>query len=85
MLIFIVTQVGADWFIFVDVTESTKWNAAIFNNSRANNSSCSGPIGPMIELIQILLDVNILPKFGADWSIYADDRMQTKSNISFFK
>ena len=29
----------------------------------------------MIELIQILWDINILPKFGADWSIYADDRM----------
>ena len=29
----------------------------------------------MIELIQILLDKNILPRFGADWSIYADDRM----------
>ena len=24
----------------------------------------------MIELIQILLDINILTKFGADWSIY---------------
>ena len=29
----------------------------------------------MIELIQILLVINILLKFGADWSIYADDRM----------
>ena len=29
----------------------------------------------MIELIQILLDINIFSKFGADWSIYADDRM----------
>ena len=27
----------------------------------------------MIKLIQILLDINILPKFGADWSIFADD------------
>ena len=27
------------------------------------------------QLIQILLDINILPKFGADWSIYADDRV----------
>ena len=27
----------------------------------------------MIELIEILLDINILTKFGADWSIYADD------------
>ena len=38
----------------------------IFHNSRPNNSSCSGPIGPMIELIQILFDINILPRFGAD-------------------
>ena len=29
----------------------------------------------MIELIQILLDINILPKVGADLSIYADDSM----------
>ena len=29
----------------------------------------------MIELIQNLLDINILTKFGADWSIFADDRL----------
>ena len=29
----------------------------------------------MIKLIQILLDINILTKFGADWSIFADDRL----------
>ena len=29
----------------------------------------------MIELIQILLDMNILLKFGADCSIFADDRV----------
>ena len=72
MLIFIVTKFGADWFIFLDVKEQTKSNAAIFHNSRPNNSSCFGPIGHMFELIQILLDINILPKFGADWTIYAD-------------
>ena len=69
------TKFGADWFIFVDVREKTKLNAAIFHNSRPNNSSCSGQIGPIIEPIQILLDINILPRFGADWSIYAYDRM----------
>ena len=53
-----------------------------FPNSRANNSSCFGPIGSMIRLIQILLDMNILPKFSADWYIFADDRVQTKSNIT---
>ena len=52
-----------------------KSNALSFPNSRANNSGCSGPIGPMTKLIQILLDINILPKFGADWSIFADDRV----------
>ena len=75
MLIFTVTKFGADWFIFVDAREETKLNTEIFHNSRANYSSCSGPNGPMIKLIQILLDINILPKFGADWSIYVDDRM----------
>ena len=48
MLIFIVTKFGAEWFIFIDVREETKSHAAIFDNSRPNNS---GPIGPMIELI----------------------------------
>ena len=62
-------------FIFVDARQSTKSNAVIFPNSRANSSDCSGPIGSMIELIQILLDINILPKFGADWSIFTDDRV----------
>ena len=88
MLIFIVTKFGADWFIFVDAREYTKSNVAIFSNSRANNSSCSGPIGPMIKFIQILLDINILTKFGADWSIFADDRLcvnKVKYNIIFNK
>ena len=63
-----------------------KSNVAIFPNSRANNSSCSGPIGPMIEIIQILLDINILSKFGADWSIFADDRLCVNkvTNITIF-
>ena len=41
----------------------------------------------MIEFIQILLDINILTKFGADWSIFADDRLcinTVKYNITFF-
>ena len=75
MPIFTVTKFGAHWFIFVHATELTKSNAAIFPNSRANNSSFSSPIEPMVELIQILLDINTLPKFGADWSISADDRV----------
>ena len=55
--------------------ELGKIAAAIFPNSGANNSSCSTPIGPMIKFIQILFDINILPKYGADWSIFADDRV----------
>ena len=41
----------------------------------------------MIEFIQILLDKNILTKFGADWSIFADDRHcvnKVKYNNFFF-
>ena len=40
----------------------------------------------MIEFIQILLDINILTKFGADWSIFADDRpcVNKVKYISFF-
>ena len=38
-------------------------------------TQCSDPSGPMVELIQIPLDINILPKLGADWSIIADDRV----------
>ena len=58
-----------------DVTEILlKARKATFNQS--------SPIGPMIELIQILLDINILPKFGADWSIFADYKVCTKSNVT---
>ena len=84
MLIFIVTKFGADWFIFVDAREQTKLNAAIFPDSRTNNSSCSGPIGPMIKLVQILLEINILSKFGADWSIFADDKSVNKVKYNRF-
>ena len=38
----------------------------------------------MIEFIQILLDINILTKFSADWSIFVDDRLcvnKVKYNI----
>ena len=35
----------------------------------------------MIIFIQILLDINIFTKFGADWSIFADDRLCEQSQI----
>ena len=68
MFIFIVTKFGADCLLSNIYKYKPKANAAIFLNSRTNNSS-SGQIGPMIELIQILLDIKILPRSGADWSI----------------
>ena len=50
-------------------------NSAIFPNSRASNSCCSNPIGPIIELIQDLFVIKILTKFAADLSIFAHARM----------
>ena len=37
----------------------------------------------MIKLIRILLDINILPKFGAYWSIFADDNVNKVKYNSF--
>ena len=41
----------------------------------------------MMKFIQILLGINIFTKFGADWSIFADDRLdvnKVKYNRFFF-
>ena len=57
---------------------------AIFPNSRANNSGCSGLICSIIELIQDLMGRYIVAKFGIDWSIFADARVLTKSNMANF-
>ena len=38
----------------------------------------------MIKLIQILLDINILPKFRADWSIFADEECKQSQIQQFF-
>ena len=68
--------------------ESKQSNVAIFPESKANNSGCSSPMEPMIEFIQILLDITILTKFGADWSLFADDRLcvnKVKYNIFFLR
>ena len=35
----------------------------------------SGPIRSIIELIRDLMITYILTKFGADWSIFVDDRV----------
>ena len=40
-----------------------------------DNSDTSGPIRSIIELIRDLMITYILTKFGADWSIFVDDRV----------
>ena len=38
----------------------------------------------IIELIQDLMGIYIVAKFGTDWSIFADARVLTKSNMANF-
>ena len=43
------------------------------SNSRANNSTCSGPITPiLIKLIRDLTVIYILTNFGTNWLIFVD-------------
>ena len=58
---------------------------ANFSNSRADNSDTSNPIRSIIELIQDLMITYILTQFGADWSIFVDDRVLTKSYSAIFQ
>ena len=58
--------------------------SATFPNSRTNNSGCSSSICPIISLIQDLMGINIVAKFGADWSIFANARFYTNSNMANF-
>ena len=57
--------------------------SAIFPNSRANNSGCSGLICSIIELIQDLIGIYIVAKFGTDWS-NLQMLVLTKSNTAIF-
>ena len=41
-------------------------------NSRANNSTCSGPITPLITLIRDIRVIYILTNFGTNWLIFVD-------------
>ena len=74
-VIYILTKFCADWLIFVDDRVQTKSYSAIFPNSRANNSGCSGTVRPTVELIRDLMGIYILAKFGTDWSTFADARV----------
>ena len=59
--------------------------SATFQNSRANYSRFSGSIRPIINLIQDLMGIYIVAKFGTDYSIFADARALTKSNMARFQ
>ena len=48
----------------------TKNNSKELSNSRANNSSCSGLITHIIELIRDLRVIYILINFGTKWLIF---------------
>ena len=50
---------------------------ANFSNSRADNLESSGPISSIKELIQALVVMYILTKFGDDWLIFVDARVLT--------
>ena len=66
--------------------QSQMWQ--IFSNSRADNSDSSGPISSEIKLIPDLMVIYTLTTFGADWSIFVDDKSVNKvifSNFSKFK
>ena len=74
MINYILTKCGADWFIFVDATVKTR-SFSNFFQFKANNSSCSGPIEPIMELIQDIMVTYIFTKFGFDWLISVDTRV----------
>ena len=79
MDIYIVAKFGAAWSIFADARLCVnKVKYGKFSNSRANNSTSSGPINSIIELIRDLMVIYILTKFGADWLIFVDARVLTR-------
>ena len=49
--------------------------SSIFPYLRAINSGCSGPVISIIELVQDLITVYTVTKFGADCFIFADARV----------
>ena len=65
--------------------ECKQSDSAIFPNSRANSSGCSDSICTIIDLIRDFMGVYIVAKFGTYWSIFADARVKTKSNMANFR
>ena len=64
---FQVNQTGDD-----NTLLQTKNYSNDLSNSRANNSTCSGPITPLIKLIRDLRVIYILTNFGTNWLIFVD-------------
>ena len=66
---FQVNQTGDD-----KVMLRTKNYSNELSNPRANNSTCSGPITPIIKLIRDLTVIHILTNFGTtcNWLIFVD-------------
>ena len=64
---FQVSQTGDD-----KVMLPTKNYSNEHSNSRVNNSTCSGRITPIIELIRDLRVIYILTNFGTNWLISVD-------------
>ena len=65
--------------------ECKQSDSAIFPNLRAHNSGCSDSICPIFEIIPDLMGIYIVAKFGTDWSIFADARVKTNSNMANFQ
>ena len=63
------------WLIFVDAREYTTLNTAIFSNLRAQNFPCSALIRSIVKILQDLMAIYILTKFGADCLIFVDVRV----------
>ena len=63
------------WSIFADARVQMKSNMANFLIQGADNSDSFGPIRSIMKLIRDLMITYILTKFGADWSIFVDDRV----------
>ena len=78
MGIYIVAKFGTDWSIFADARVLTKSNMANFLIQGQITRDSSGPISSITKMIQDLMVIYIVTKFGADWLIFVDARVLTR-------
>ena len=62
----------------------TRWNIAVFHNSRGDNSRLTGLICLKIKFVRDLMVINILTKFEQDWCRNEWLRVLTKWKTTFF-